>query len=833
MKAIIMAGGFGTRLRPLTINVPKPMVPICNVPMMEHVVALCREHGINNITSLLYFQGDRIKEHFEDGRAFGVKMDYAKPDEDYGTAGAVRYALEICDEPVLIISGDLVTDFDLTEAISWHKEKKSQATILLIHVENPLAYGIVITDTDGRVVRFLEKPSWGEAFSDTINTGIYILEAEAVKHIPPDTGFDFSQNLFPLMLSKRMGLYGKIMKGYWRDVGNVDEYQRVHVSFFDSKLNLHLEQPPEESNQGILYKGANVHIGRRVTFTGKVVLAHDVSIDDAAQLHNCIVGPRCRIGLECKIKNTIMWSDNTIGRESEINSSIICNRSQIGANVQLLDKVIISDDCLIGDSVTVKANCKIWPGKSVEDSAIVSTSLVWGEKWNRELFTNAKISGLALTEITPEMAVKIGAAFGAFLGQKSEVITSRDASDTSRLLKRGLIAGLLAAGVNVSDIETLPVPIVRYCLYRGDYAAGIYIRHNPDDFRQIDIIFFDGSGLDLPSSKAKKVEQMYLGEDFERASLDNIGHLDMPQHLLEDYREDFMAKIDSEKIKQVGFKVVIDHSNGSSSQIFPTLFTRLGISAIELNASHNPRRCSSSPEENAQAVVQLASIVTSLNADIGYILNPAAEKLVVVDEAGQPVDSQLLLLIVTDLYLQTKKCKKIAVPVAASMGIEEIAREHGVEVIRVGNDHLSMMEIFQSGDVDFVGGTRGGFIFSGYQMGSDAMITTVKILEMMAQTKSRFGTARKKFEHLNRRSASVPCPWSKKGTVMRKLIIDTADKNRQLIDGVRVLEDNGWVLVTPNRVTASFKIIAESTSQEDVSKLINRYRVIVEKYQAN
>ncbi|UCE25703.1 MAG: NTP transferase domain-containing protein [Candidatus Zixiibacteriota bacterium] len=831
MKAIIMAGGFGTRLRPLTINIPKPMVPIADVPIMEHVVNLLRKHSITEITSLLYFQPETIKDYFKDGTAFGVHMDYVKPDDDYGTAGAVRYALDNVTEPVLIISGDLITDFNLSEAIEWHLQKKSQATILLTRMENPLAYGIVITDQEGRIVRFLEKPSWGEAFSDTINTGIYILEPEAAKLIPPKTNFDFSQNLYPLMLSRQMGLHGKVMTGYWKDVGNVDEYQNVHVDFFDKKLNLDLKGDVKATSAAVVYTGTNVQLGGDIEFTGRVVLGDDVAVDDGARLHNCVVGSRSRVESGSELNNTVVWSDNHIGRDAVINSTIVCNRVRIGNYVQLLDKVIVSDDCTIGDSATVKANCKIWPGKTVDDGAIVSTSLVWGEKWNRELFTNAKVTGLALTEITPEMALKVGAAFGAYVGRTSAVVLSRDASDTSRLIKRGLTSGLLAAGTNVADLETLPVPIVRYWLQKGNYAAGIYVRHNPDDFRQIDLIFFDGSGLDLPTAKSKKVERMYFGEDFERASLDNIGHLDMPQHVLDDYRKDFMANVDSDIINQAGFKIVIDHSNGSSSQVFPTLFSLLGISATELNASLNPRKFSTSPEENAQAIVQMSSIVSSLKADIGFIINPAAEKLVVVDESGQPIDSHLLLLLVIDLYLQTHESKKIAVPVAASMGAEEIAGQHGVEVVRVANDHLSMMEIFRRGEVDFVGGTRGGFIFPGFQMGSDAVLTTVKILEMMAQTRSRLGSLSQKFTKLSRVSVSVPCPWSKKGTVMRQLIINSEDKNRQLIDGVRIFEDNGWVLVTPDRMTASFIVFAESDSQENASQLADRYRNFVEQYQ--
>jgi mannose-1-phosphate guanylyltransferase/phosphomannomutase len=290
---------------------------------------------------------------------------------------------------------------------------------------------------------------------------------------------------------------------------------------------------------------------------------------------------------------------------------VVCNRARLGQNVELLDKVIVSDDCVIGDGATIKANCKIWPGKTVDPGSTVSSSIVWGEKWNRELFVDSKVTGLGLTELTPEMAVKLGAAFGAFLGQGTRVVASRDASDISRLLKRGLVSGLLAAGTNVSDLESLPIPVVRYALQKGGHAAGIYIRHSPDDFRLLDFIFVDGSGLDMPTTKLKKVERLYYGEDFPRASAEHIGHLEMPQRVLETYRLDFLHDINVDLIRRAGFSLVIDHSNGSSSQVFPTLFTELGITAIELNASLNPRKFSMSHEESAQGLDRLRSIVMS------------------------------------------------------------------------------------------------------------------------------------------------------------------------------------------------------------------------------
>lgn len=199
MKAVIMAGGFGTRIQPLTHSIPKPMLPIMNRPMMEHTMMSLKALGINDFIVLLYFKPDIIQAHFGDGSAFGINITYVLPDADYGTAGAVKKAQEaIGNENFIIISGDLVTDFDFQKIFDYHQEKQSKLTITLTSVENPLEFGVVIANDEGKIEKFLEKPSWGEVFSDTINTGIYIIEPEILEYIPKNENFDFAKDLFPL-----------------------------------------------------------------------------------------------------------------------------------------------------------------------------------------------------------------------------------------------------------------------------------------------------------------------------------------------------------------------------------------------------------------------------------------------------------------------------------------------------------------------------------------------------------------------------------------------------------------------------------------------------------
>jgi mannose-1-phosphate guanylyltransferase / phosphomannomutase len=224
MKAVVMAGGEGSRLRPLTIRRPKPMVPIAGKPVMEHILNLLKRHGITEVVVTVQYLASNIEDYFGNGSQLGMHITYSREDVPLGTAGSVKNAEDQLTEPFLVISGDALTDYDLTDIIAYHNEKKSLATLLLAHVHNPLEYGVIITNEDGHITQFLEKPSWGEVFSDTINTGIYVLDPKIFTYFEANKQFDFSQELFPMMLKQGDPIYGYVApKGYWCDVGNLSE----------------------------------------------------------------------------------------------------------------------------------------------------------------------------------------------------------------------------------------------------------------------------------------------------------------------------------------------------------------------------------------------------------------------------------------------------------------------------------------------------------------------------------------------------------------------------------------------------------------------------------
>src|SRR3954449_44384 len=257
MKAVIMAGGEGSRLRPLTSRQQKAMMPLANRPMMEHIIRLLKEHGFDDLVVTVAFMANNVRTYFGNGEEFGVRIQYATEETPLGTAGSVRNAMDELDERFLVIAGDVITDIDLSGLVARHDEKNAMASIGLKSMENPLEFGIVITREDGSIERFLEKPTWGQVFSDTINTGIYVLEPRIFDYIPDGRPVDFSSEVFPALLADGKPLYGFSCEGYWEDVGTLEAYGKAHQDVLDAKVEVDI--PGFRVNDGVFIgEGAEV-----------------------------------------------------------------------------------------------------------------------------------------------------------------------------------------------------------------------------------------------------------------------------------------------------------------------------------------------------------------------------------------------------------------------------------------------------------------------------------------------------------------------------------------------------------------------------------------------
>ncbi len=826
-KAVIMAGGFGTRLRPLTMDVPKPMVPIVNRPMMDHIVNLLKKHNINDIVSVLYYYPEVITSHFEDGTNYGITMKYVLAQADYGTAGAVKNAYEHLDKDrFIIISGDVLTDFDITKAVEFHIEKGAKATILLTRVPSPLQYGIVMTDQDGKIMRFLEKPSWGQVFSDTINTGIYILEPDVLDLIPYQQEFDFSKDLFPLMLEKNIPLYGYIADGYWRDIGNLNEYQQGQIDALKSKVKL----------PTISFENENVHIGKNcniaptVKFEGNVLIGNNVTIDDHVILRDTVIGDSCKIGMGSHLTGVTLWDSVELGNFVQLTDDVICSRTKIGNSTTVAENVFIANDCIIGNNVMLMANIKLWPKKRVESGATLSRSLVQEEKWLRELFTDARISGLSNFEIHPEFGAKLGAAIGLTFGKNAQILASRDPDKVSRIMKRSITAGLSSVGVNVNDLQTKSIPQTRQELMTGKYAAGFHVRRSPRNPENTDIIIFNKEGRDISIATTKKVERFFFGEDIKRVPSDEIGTIYYPERTNEIYLNRFLQSIDYEVISKHNFKILVDYSYGLAASIFPYILGKLDVDLLSLHNYVDASKYKPATQAHADPGDEVAKIMKSLSYELGFVIEPGAEKISLIDERGVLYPLNRLLTIVTKLFLETNKERepyKIAVSVVASKEIDLVAKDYNVEVVRIGNAHSAMMEATKDEQVLFVGGVWGGYIFTDFLFAADGMYSVAKILEMLARIGKQIYEIDADLPRRYQSQITVDCPWEYKGTVMRRAMEYSEDKERELVEGIKIFLDDDWVLLLPDKEKPSFNVIADSEIYDNAVSLSKKFAALI------
>jgi mannose-1-phosphate guanylyltransferase/phosphomannomutase len=487
--------------------------------------------------------------------------------------------------------------------------------------------------------------------------------------------------------------------------------------------------------------------------------------------------------------------------------------------------VFVGDSSKIGAQSHITPNVKIWPHKEVDVGSVVNASLVWGDKWQRELFIDARVTGLANFEISPEFGAKLGAAFGAWVGKGQQVVVSRDATPAARMIDRAIITGLMSAGIQIQNLEVMPIPISRYALPAVKSKGGIHVRRSPFEKNLLDILFFDANGRDISTAVAKTIERNFYREDFPRVLFDEVGDIDYPVRVAQSYSQDFLKHVDTAAIELASFKVVIDYSFGAATQVFPSILGSLDCEVISLNAFLDPERLSRSAEEFEQALVQLAKIVKSTDSRIGFLIDAGAEKIFCVDEKGEVIPSNRLAAMIASLYLELHQPRKLAVPVSAPNYVETLAREAGVELVYTAHDGGSLIKATEDPEVQLALDITGGLIFPEFHFAFDGMFSIVKILEMLAKSNL---TLRKLQAQLPKRSlvvAQVPCPWEAKGKVMRRLDEDSQGQNRLLVDGIRINFEDAWVLVLPDRDRAGYHILAEAANNGAAEKLVAQYRL--------
>ena len=826
LQAVVMAGGEGSRLRPLTSNMPKPMLPVANRPLMEHIVMLLKDHGITDVVATVQFLSSVIRNYFGDGSDLDVGLSYSNEEVPLGTAGSVLNARDLLSGTFLVISGDALTDIDLTEVVTWHKERGAAATIVLKPMEDPLEFGVVMTDDEGRVERFLEKPSWGQVFSDTVNTGIYVIEPEVLDLIPPDQPYDFSSELFPLMLDKGLPVFGYSTGAYWTDVGNTDAYLQAHGDVLARRVDI---EPAGFELRPEIWIGDDAEIDPAAQLVAPLLVGNACRIGPGAVIGpNSTIGDNVIIGADARVQDSAVMDNSHVGPAAQVLGGIVCRGVSLERGATLEEGAVAGDEVTVGAGALVKPGVKIYPSRSVEAGAIVTQSIVRERRATRSLFGTRGVSGLVNVGVTPQLAVRLGMAYGSTLKRPGVVVCGRDASRAARIMKRALVAGLNSTGVTCHDLELMPMPITRFATRSEQAAGGVSVRTSPRNPEVVEIRLFDGEGVDLSDDVERKIDRVFFREDYRRAGPFGLGELEFPPHTVERYVRGLLGQVDAEAIRSRRPKVVVDYAFGPSSITAPAVMGRLGCDALALNSFVDETRPVLTSDDVDPLVEQLSDHVRNSGSDLGVLLEPGGEVAHLVDDRGEPVAREKALL--TFLAHQVRIAPgEVAVPVNAPMACADVAEAAGGKVhwseIGIG----ALMGRASEADLTFAGNADGMLMFPRFLPAPDALMTFCKALELISvhdTTLSAF-VADLPEVFVERRSTRVPS--HRKGAVMRSIAAEMRmGGTLVLLDGVKVVREDRWALVVPSNDEPLCYVWAEAPDRAAAARLADDFVARIE-----
>ncbi len=809
-----MAGGQGSRLRPLTCDLPKPMVPMANRPMMEYIIELLHHHGMEDIAVTTWYLPEAIEEHFGDGGAWGVNLRYFVEERPLGTAGSVKNAAGFLDETFLVISGDGLTDFDLDAAIAYHGEKKALATLVLTRVASPLEYGVVFINQTGQVERFLEKPSWGEVFSDTVNTGIYILEPEVLAMIPADTQFDFSRDLFPLMLQGGHGLYGYVADGYWSDIGNLEQYVLSHVDLLTGKIRASL---PGHGQAGIwMDEGVFVHPDAVVE--PPVVFGRNSRVERGAIIGPyTVLGQDAVVGQHSSIRRSILWHNVHIGTGVEVRGAVICDQATVKPKVRIFEGAVIGKASILGMSSTVRPHVKIWPNKLVERSSTVSDDVVWTGACSRALFGNTGIVGLANLEISPEFSARVGASLGALYKPRQTVLVAADGWGASRMVKRALTAGLLSSGINVVDIGSTTLPVTRFTSVLTTGAAGVYVRQGRKISDQVEIQILDEEGFPLSRNQERALENYFSRGDFRRVLGSEVGKTQFVAGANQAYLKALFERYDEALLDGQPLSVVIGYTSPPLRFLLPNLLANLGCKITDLAFDRQPGVAPNAViYERDVYLSQMMETVVGQAAVLGVLVDGSGEMATLVDDEGEivPVDLYWPLLTWAVGANGRDGGSSIVVPVTASHAVDDVAARYQMPVVRTQNNARAVLQAAHGQAHRDAALLHPAF---------DALAFTASVLGLVARAGKSITDLIGGIPAKGRQQLDISVPWQGKGKVMHELLANTKDQKRDLIDGIKVYHEQGWALVLPDGEDPLVSVYAEAPTYDEADALAQLY----------
>ena len=810
MKAVIMAGGEGTRLRPLTCNRPKPMVPVVNKPVMEHIIELLKKHGFTDIAVTLQYLPDMIKDYFGDGSDFGINLRYYVEDKPMGTAGSVKNAEEFLDDTFLVISGDALTDIDLGKAVEYHYSKGSMATLVLKKVAIPLESGVVVTDENGRITRFLEKPSWGEVFSDTVNTGIYILSPEVLKYFNKNEMFDFSKDLFPMLLKENKPMYGYITDEYWCDIGDLMAYSKAHMDVLDGKVKINI---PGNKIKDRVWVGEGTVIEENVVIEEPCVIGANTRIKKDSVIGSySVLGDNNIIGERSGIKRSILWKNNVLETNTQLRGTVVCSKVNIKEGVFAFENSVIGDDTQIGKNAVIKPSIKIWPNKIVEGGTEVNSNLVWGSKFVRSIFGFRGVAGEINVDITPEYASKLGAAYGAIFKGKGKIGVSSDDSAAAKMLKMSFMSGLLSAGLKVLDFGVLHLPVARSAVRFYGADGGIHISTSSTNFGRLTVDFLDKNGSNIKREVERKIENAFQREDFSRCEGEAIKDVEV----IPDYTKYYLRNIiNNTRSKDFGYRIALNSLSGFILETVGNLLETFGCTVEKTSLDLRNAKTMRNGNKSAE-MTYFTDMIKMGNYDLGVSIEDTSEKMMLVDNNGRIVSDDMFTALISLIVFKTVQGGTVVVPISTSSVVDKLAEQNNGKVIRTKTSPQDIMN-------KMLGNETKENVYEQFTLHFDAIAGLVKILDFMKSENYSLSDLVNMIPDFYVSEKEVECSWNVKGKVIRQIIQENEGQSIETLEGVKIFKDGGWVLVLPDAEQPVCRIKSESYSAEFAEELTNFY----------
>ena len=810
MKAVIMAGGEGTRLRPLTAKLPKPLTPVLGECTMSHIIRLLKNHGVTDTAVTLMFMPDAIKSQYNENFE-GVNLLYYEESSPLGTAGSVKNTSRfLLDKSIkshsdffIVISGDAICDTDLSEAVKFHVNERADVTIILTPSEKPLEFGGVLTHNreSGKILTFIEKPSWSQVFTDTINTGIYIINNEILDLIPENKFYDFGKNLFPLMIRENYKMYGYVDNNYWCDIGDLDAYYDCNIDALDGKIEIIKQGPNYFKTQDNIFAGRNVKLA-----------------PNAKILPNSIVGDNCIIDENSTIEQSIIHDNVKIGRNVKIKNAIICGDSVIGDNVVIGEGCIIGQDCRIDGYVKIAKGVKIWNDKTIgEGERIMSSMIFSGIK--QDLFDDDGIRGLFNETLSPEYCVKIGLAVGVAASDKNRagrvgVMYTQDAqrkNSISKLIVNSLLCGIVASGAKSYDFGEGFEALASFATGHFRLDAMLFadrildVKSGSGLYYYDEIKIFDQSTLNPPRLFERKLEAALSRDDFKYPVAERLYETENFEGLKFLY---FSEMIKSAKGKLGGFKVTIQAKSEDINKSGTTAHI-IKKALLELSA-----------EVTDGDIKMPANNFTLIVSEDGLLLQAYDDDIGVVDFW------HIIAILIKDAVGGGER--EIAVPYTAPHALQIIAERAGAEVLR----YLSCAFDDIGGDVK-----AKSKIMSQLYL-KDACFAAIRLCSVLHNSKKTLSEYIKELPEFTSKIAEAGAEEIQKTKIMRELNVQLQavekpaagescacslckrEKDLRNTEGIKLDFSNGFVHIIPKRV-GGFKLIAEAVNSEIADEMLH------------